>query len=82
MALSAVETISGAFMGITVGCAKCHDHKFDPIKQTDFYSMKALFDPLVLRKVRLATPAEIFENGQEVEEYRTKKAPIEEPSRH
>ena len=37
---------------------KCHDHMYDPIKQSDFYAMKALFDPLVLRKVTLATPAD------------------------
>lgn len=78
IAMSAVETISTAFMGMTVGCAKCHDHKFDPIKQTGFYSMKAIFDPLVLRKVTLATPAEIFENGQKVDEYRKKKAPLDD----
>ena len=41
----AVETVSTAFMGLTVGCAKCHDHMYDPIKQRDFYAMKALFDP-------------------------------------
>ncbi len=78
VAMSAVETISTAFMGMTVGCAKCHDHKFDPIKQTGFYAMKAIFDPLVLRKVTLATPAEIFENGKKVDEYRKKKAPIDD----
>src|SRR5215471_15582264 len=39
---AAVETISTAFMGMTVGCAKCHDHKFDPITQKDFYAMKAI----------------------------------------
>jgi hypothetical protein len=33
---------------------------YDPILQRDFYAMKALFDPLVLRKVTLASPAEIF----------------------
>src|SRR5438477_2268631 len=55
----AVETISTAFMGLTVGCAKCHDHMYDPISQKDFYSMKALFDPLVVRKLTLATPADI-----------------------
>ena len=53
---AAVETISTAFMGMTVGCAKCHDHKFDPITQKDFYAMKAIFDPLVLKNVMLATP--------------------------
>ena len=77
VAFSAVETISTAFMGMTVGCAKCHDHKFDPITQKDFYAMKAIFDPLVLKNVMLATPAEIFETGQKLDEYRRKKAPIE-----
>ena len=48
--ISAVETVSTAFMGMTVGCAKCHDHMFDPIRQKDFYAMKALFDPLVIKK--------------------------------
>ena len=70
---AAVETISTAFMGMTVGCAKCHDHKFDPITQKDFYSMKAIFDPLVLKSVMLATPAEIFANGQKMDEYKRKK---------
>ncbi len=73
---SAVETISTAFMGMTVGCAKCHDHKFDPITQKDFYSMKAIFDPLVLKNVMLATPAEIFVNGQKLDEYKRKIAPV------
>ena len=78
LSLSAVETVSSAFMGMTVACAKCHDHKFDPIKQRDFYAMKALFDPLVPKKVVMASPAEIFANGQQVEEYRKKKAPIDD----
>ena len=77
IAFSAVETISTAFMGMTVGCAKCHDHKFDPITQKDFYAMKAIFDPLVLKNVMTATPAEIFESGQKLDEYKRKKAPIE-----
>ena len=56
MPIVAVETVSTAFMGLTVGCAKCHDHMYDPITQRDFYAMKALFDPLVVKKVTLATP--------------------------
>ncbi len=78
VAFSAVETVSTAFMGMTVGCAKCHDHKFDPITQRDFYAMKAIFDPLVLKNVMLATPAEIFANGQKLDEFKKKSAPINE----
>ncbi|HUS06903.1 MAG TPA: DUF1549 domain-containing protein, partial [Bryobacteraceae bacterium] len=77
ISLSAVETISTAFMGMTVGCAKCHDHMYDPIRQTDFYAMKALFDPLVLKNVMLATPAEIFAAGQKLDEYKKQKAPVD-----
>src|SRR5205807_5302700 len=75
----AVETISTAFMGLTVGCAKCHDHMYDPIKQRDFYAMKALFDPLVLRKVTLATAAEIVAAGRAADEADRKRAAIEGP---
>ncbi len=77
ISFAAVETISTAFMGMTVGCAKCHDHKFDPITQKDYYAMKALFDPLVLKNVMLATPAEIFSNGQKFDEYTKQKAVID-----
>ncbi len=77
ISFSAVETISTAFMGMTVGCAKCHDHKFDPITQKDFYAMKSIFDPLVLKNVMLATPAEIFAAGEKLEQYKKKKAPID-----
>ena len=64
LAISAVDTVSTAFMGMTVGCAKCHDHMFDPISQTNFYSMKALFDPLVLRKVTLASASDLIAVGK------------------
>ena len=36
-----LSTTSTAFMGLTVGCARCHDHKFDPIAQDDYYSLLA-----------------------------------------
>jgi cytochrome c553 len=36
-------TTGSAFLGLTVGCARCHDHKFDPIPQVDYYRLKAVF---------------------------------------
>ena len=37
------ETTGLVFLGLTIGCARCHDHKFDPIQQTDFYQPPGLF---------------------------------------
>ncbi|QEL15998.1 DUF1549 and DUF1553 domain-containing protein [Limnoglobus roseus] len=37
------DTTAAAFLGITLGCAKCHDHKTDPVSQDDYYRMQAFF---------------------------------------
>lgn len=79
LAITAVETISTAFMGLTVGCAKCHDHMYDPITKRDFYAMKALFDPLVLKRVVLATPAEMMAAGRAQDEADRKRAALQRP---
>jgi hypothetical protein len=39
-----VATAGTAFLGLTLGCARCHDHKFDPISQKDFYRMSGFFN--------------------------------------
>ena len=38
-----INTTGTAFLGLTTGCARCHNHKFDPITQTDYYAMQAVF---------------------------------------
>ncbi|MFO1003646.1 MAG: DUF1553 domain-containing protein [Planctomycetaceae bacterium] len=40
-----VEQTSQAFLGLTMKCARCHDHKFDPITQEDYYHLRAFFEP-------------------------------------
>jgi hypothetical protein len=46
---STIEHTSKAFLGLTMNCAKCHDHKFDPLTHDDYYSMRAIFEPHQVR---------------------------------
>lgn len=39
------DIVGTAFLGLTVGCARCHDHMFDPIRQIDYYRLQAYFGP-------------------------------------
>ena len=40
-----VRIVSSSFMGLTIGCAQCHDHRYDPISQADYYRFRAIFQP-------------------------------------
>ena len=40
-----VEIVSGALLGLTVECAQCHEHRYDPIPQADYYRLRAVFEP-------------------------------------
>jgi hypothetical protein len=51
-----VSTTASAFLGLTVGCARCHDHKFDPIPQTNYYAIKACFEGVQHGERQLKTP--------------------------
>ena len=44
-----VDTVGRAFLALTVGCARCHDHKFEPISQRDYYSLQAFFSSTKFR---------------------------------
>jgi len=41
-----IKIVSSSLLGLTVGCAECHHHRFDPIPQEDFYRMRAIFAPV------------------------------------
>ena len=61
-----IDTLSRAFLGLTVSCARCHDHKFDPIPQMDYYSLAGIFSSCKLSDVLLAPKAEVakYQEGQ------------------
>ena len=65
-----IGTTSRAFMALTANCARCHDHKFDPIPQIDYYRMMAVFFPFVKYDYPLVLP------GEE-STYQTQKAALE-----
>ena len=48
-----IRTVSQSLFGLTIGCARCHDHKFDPITQHDYYAMQAIFSGLTYGERRL-----------------------------
>ena len=53
-----VTTTSSVFLGLTVGCARCHDHKYDPIPQKDYYRMQAVFYPFKKTDQSLLNPTD------------------------
>lgn len=57
-------TTGTAFLGLTIGCARCHDHKFDPIPQADYYRIAATFTTTVRSNVDVMLDAEAFHQAK------------------
>ncbi len=83
-----IATVSRGVLGLTVNCARCHNHKFDPIPQKDYYALEAAFFGYVETDVPLAPPSEAETFGRankdvdaKVAEVRAEIAKIEAPYR-
>ncbi len=58
-----VEHVGKGFLGLTMNCAKCHDHKFDPIDHADYYKMRAFFEPYLVRLDMVPGELNVDNNG-------------------
>ncbi len=52
------NVVGSAFLGVTIGCARCHNHKFDPVRQSDYYRIQAYFAAVHDKDIVKATPEE------------------------
>jgi hypothetical protein len=83
------ETTGLVFLGLTIGCARCHDHKFDPIRQSDFYKLQAFFTParfrddypLVSARERAASEATLRAGEAELATLQAELIRLEAPAR-
>jgi hypothetical protein len=69
------DTVGSVFVGLTYSCARCHDHKFDPIRQVDYYRLQAFFANTAAADQIALAPDEM------VQDYETKLAVWEEKTR-
>ncbi len=58
-----VKHTAQAFLGITLGCAKCHDHRTDPISQAEYYQVRAVFEPYQVRTDRVPGELDLANDG-------------------
>ena len=70
------DTTGQAVLGVTLGCAKCHDHKFDPIKQEDYYRIQAFFAGWKPVEVPVAPTKELVDYRKRLQDWEAKTADV------
>ncbi|MGE3317247.1 MAG: DUF1549 and DUF1553 domain-containing protein, partial [Planctomycetaceae bacterium] len=60
---TAIEHTSKAFLGVTINCARCHDHMYDPISQKEYYQFRAIFEPYEVRTDAVAGEPNVEKDG-------------------
>jgi hypothetical protein len=68
--------VGSAFLGLTVGCARCHDHKFDPFSLADYYRLQSFFAAAMPQEADIATPEERQAREKRVQELNVQLAPL------
>ncbi|MEX2118835.1 MAG: PSD1 and planctomycete cytochrome C domain-containing protein [Pirellulales bacterium] len=58
-----VEHTAKAFLGLTLNCARCHDHMYDPVAQQDYYRFRAFFEPYEVRTDRVPGQSDLMKDG-------------------
>lgn len=83
-----LQTVGGSLLGMTVGCARCHNHKFDPIAQKDYYRMQAVFFNAKFVDIPVVSAEEVARHREaanaiekQLNALRTEKTAIEKPYR-
>ena len=72
------SAIGAAFLGLTVGCARCHNHKFDPIPQSDYYRLQAVFAATEGKDVEVATVEHKRAHDEADKAYKARLKPIQD----
>lgn len=72
-----IRATGESFLGLTVGCSRCHNHKFDPVKQADYYSLYATFAGVFHGSRVLATPDAIKKRAEKINPLNAAKAELQ-----